>query len=104
MRCSSRRPAASKRPKSTPSACSENSPKLTPSPSQWAPRGSGRPGQTAVIGFTSERRRRVSGRRLVVVLVARPPFEELRRLLLSAESERERQTQRDGGDDDEERL
>src|SRR5437660_11080911 len=35
---------------STRSAFSENSAKLTPSPSQVAPRGSGEPGHTAVIG------------------------------------------------------
>src|ERR1700730_3882199 len=50
MRWSCRRPASSKMHSSTRSAFSENSAKLTPSPSQVAPRGSGLPGDTAVIG------------------------------------------------------
>src|SRR5437588_7331624 len=50
MRWSCRRPASSKMHSSTRSAFSENSAKLTPSPSQVAPRGSGQPGHTAVIG------------------------------------------------------
>src|ERR1700681_4975437 len=50
MRWSCRRPASSKMHSSTRSAFSENSAKLTPSPSQVAPRGSGEPGHTAVIG------------------------------------------------------
>src|SRR5207249_7332495 len=50
MHWSSRRPPSSKKHNSTRSACSEKSAKLTPSPSHVAPRGSGRPGHTAVMG------------------------------------------------------
>ncbi len=51
-RCAAARgvPYRSNRQSSTPSACSEKSAKLTPSPSQFAPRGSGLPGQMAEIG------------------------------------------------------
>src|SRR5260370_33028472 len=45
----SRRPLGSKRKSSTRSACSENSAKFTPSPSQVAPSGCGSPRQTAVF-------------------------------------------------------
>src|SRR5436190_20076900 len=51
MHSSWRRPLGSNRQRSTRSACSEKSPKLTPSPSQVAPSGYGLPGQTAVDGF-----------------------------------------------------
>src|SRR5688500_14841049 len=43
----SRRPRGSRRHSSTRSACLEKSAKLTPAPSQVAPRGWGRPRQTA---------------------------------------------------------
>src|SRR5512142_1348110 len=52
-------PLRSKRQSSTFSACAENSAKLTPPPSQVAPSGDGRPGQTrlrvAVIARTALR-------------------------------------------------
>src|ERR1700722_5220017 len=55
-RCSSRRPVASKTQSSTLVALAENNEKLTPSPSQVAPRGCGVPGQTAVIGAMAAER------------------------------------------------
>src|SRR6266540_3806384 len=51
MHSSWRRPLGSNRQSSTCSACSEKSPKLTPSPSHVAPSGYGLPGQTAMSGF-----------------------------------------------------
>src|SRR6202049_933346 len=50
MRWSCRRPASSKMHRSKRSAFWKNSARLTPWPSQLAPRGSGDPGHTAVIG------------------------------------------------------
>src|SRR5437764_11061661 len=67
--------AASKRQSSTLSACSENSAKLTPAPSQVAPSGYERPGQTRMgnsvesAGYESRGRDReapAAGRLLVL--------------------------------------
>src|SRR5260370_1323178 len=49
MRSTSRRPVASKRQSSTLVACAEKSAKLTPSPSQVAPSGCGRPSRIRVL-------------------------------------------------------
>src|SRR5437879_1547964 len=51
MRATSCRPPVSNKHSSTLSACSENKPKLTPSPSQVAPSGYGLPRQTARLSM-----------------------------------------------------
>src|SRR5437773_8728335 len=116
MRCSSRRPIASKMQRSTASPCSENSAKLTPAPSQWAPHGYGRPGQTSVIGFieaggamppqrSSEHRlHHPLARGFPVVATAGPPLDKLGGPPLTAEAKADRERKGDRCDDDEERL
>src|SRR6266480_2660581 len=112
----SRRPLASKTTRSTPVAFAEYSAKFTPPPSQVAPSGYGRPGQTTLGIVTQHFRGRAQGarnasfHRLIervallgvefAFMLSRPTFQPLGSAFLPADSER----QRDRREDDQEAL
>src|SRR5262245_14896997 len=95
MRWSSLRPLASNRHSSTLSACSENSAKLTPSPSQLAPSGLGAPRHTAPRRLSALRWLRSMGPPLL-----EPPGGPV----LSADAEGERQPEYHAREQDQEGL
>src|SRR6184192_588249 len=116
----SRRPLASKTTRSTPVAFAEYSAKFTPLPSQVAPSGYGRPGQTTLGILTQHFRGRAQGARNAsfhrsiervallgvefAFMLSRPTFQPLGGAFLPADSERQRQRQRDRREDDQEAL
>src|SRR6266576_4242925 len=116
----SRRPLASNTTRSTPVAFAEYSAKFTPPPSQVAPSGYGRPGQTTLGIVTQHFRGRAQGARNAsfhrsiervallgvefAFMLPRPTFQPLGGAFLPADSERQRQRQSDRREDDQEAL